>query len=112
MPGPQLLATSDRARRRINRLVVVCEYVLGKMAQRTRVRDDARRAKTFQLAMILIESRGRQTHRVEPSLVGNESLETLAQRIGPFWIEMMAPEHSSAAAFANPEYLEEAFQDR
>src|ERR1051326_3240339 len=109
MPGPQLLATSDRAARRITRLVVVCEYVLGKMTQRTRVRDDARRAKTLQLAMICVESRGRQTHRVEPSLVGNESLVTLAQRIGPFWIEMRAPEKGSAAAFANSEYLEEAF---
>src|ERR1044072_9335635 len=109
MPGPQLLATSDRAARRITRLVVVCEYVRGKMTQRTRVRDDARRPKTLQLAMICVESRGRQTHRVEPSLVGNEGLVALAQRVCPFWIEMMDPEQSSAAAVANSKYLEEAF---
>src|ERR1044072_1549381 len=109
MPGPQLLATSDRAARRITRLVVVCEYLLGQMTQRTRVRDDARRPNTLQLAMICVESRGRQTHRVKPSLVGNEGLVTLAQRVGPLWIEMMAPDQVSAAAVANSEYLEEAF---
>ena len=55
VPGPELLATSDRTACWITRLVVVGEDVLGQMAQRARISDDARWTKALHLVVILVE---------------------------------------------------------
>src|SRR5262245_15147797 len=87
----------------IVRSVPAFDQVLGEMAERPGIGDDAGRPPSLEFPVVSFEYLRREPKTVEGFDVGDEAIDAVAQTFGRRRIEMMAPEISDPRADGQPE---------